>query len=190
MKRNAYVLWATLLLLTTLSINSCKKDVSRPFAGKVNAQLSFVPNIKGGWVPPNPAPGWYPGTGTGIITGLGPCTTVFNQYATLSNTNQLQIVGASANQFFATQLAAAGITVPDNVTNVYYDSHQNSVWTESIGGVSNPVSPTQIDFKVEHSIVGGTGKFAGANGHCTLTGSYNPTNGQTSFFVSGFIKVE
>jgi hypothetical protein len=79
--------------------------------------------------------------------------------------------------FYTAQLAALGITgVPSNVSSVVADSKGNSVWFESLGSTTTPVSPTRVEFTAQQNIVGGTGKFATATGSVTLKGYFNPTN--------------
>ena len=89
--------------------------------------------------------------------------------------------------FYKDRLDSAGITVPDNVTNVYYDNHHNSIWAVSITGTNKPVSPTRVEFTILHKIVGGTGRFEEATGAYTINGYFNPQTQQTFFSINGRI---
>lgn len=161
---------------------SLKKTKERPFKGNFSSYFNFVPDIPGGWTPPNPAPAWYPGGGSGNLTHMGNCLTYFNQYVTLGPLG-LQSVGAPVNQFFAAQLAAAGYTVPNTVSTIYYNSHGHSVLSRAIGiSLTVPVSPTRVEFTANHEIIGGTGQFAGATGQYILSGFFNPQNPQQAGF--------
>lgn len=165
-----------------------KQNKQLPFKGNFNTYFNFIPDIAGGWVPPNPAPAWYPGGGSGNLTHVGTCQTYFNQYVTFGPTG-LQSVGAPVNMFFAGALAAAGYTVPNTVTTIFYTGHSQSIWCQAIGiGSTKPVSPARVEFKSNLNIIGGTGRFNGATGECTLNGFFNPQNPQDAGFnVDGWI---
>ena len=116
-----------------------------PFKGVFTTNFNFVPDIAGGWTPPNPAPAWYPGEGSGNVTHMGTCLTYFNQYATFGAAG-LQSVGAPVNLFFSVPLSVAGFTVPNTVSTIYYTAHGQSVWSKAIGiSVTTPVSPTRVE---------------------------------------------
>lgn len=106
---------------TGLVNKSIEKKQERPFKGTFSTYFNFEPDIPGGWTPPNPAPAWYPGGGSGNLTHMGNCFTYFNQYATFGASG-LQSVAAPVNQFFASQLAVAGFTVPNTVSTIYYNN--------------------------------------------------------------------
>jgi hypothetical protein len=165
-----------------------KQNQQLPFKGSFSTFFNFIPDIAGGWVPPNPAPAWYPGGGSGNLTHVGICQTYFNQYATFGPVG-LQSVGAPVNMFFAGQLVAAGYTVPNTVSTIYFTSNGKSVWSQVVGiSTTTPVSPTRVEFTANHSIIGGTGQFAGATGQYVLSGYFNPQNPQQAGFdVDGWI---
>lgn len=165
-----------------------KQNKQLPFKGSFSTFFNFIPDIAGGWVPPNPAPAWYPGGGSGNLTHVGICQTYFNQYVTFGPTG-LQSAGAPVNMFFAAPLAAAGYTVPNTVTTIFYTGQGKSVWCQAVGiGSTNPVSPTRVEFTSNMNIIGGTNQFSGAMGQCTLNGYFNPQNPQDAGFeVDGWI---
>ncbi len=165
-----------------------KENKQLPFKGTFSTYFNFVPDIAGGWTPPNPAPAWYPGGGSGNLTHVGTCQTYFNQYVTFGP-GGLQSVGAPVNMFFAGALAAAGYTVPNTVTTIFYTGHGQSVRCQGVGiGSTNPVSPSRVEFTSTLNIIGGTGRFYGATGQCTLSGFFNPQNPQDAGFeVNGWI---
>ena len=165
-----------------------KQNQQRPFKGSFSTFFNFIPDFAGGWVPPNPAPAWYPGGGSGNLTHVGNCQTYFNQYATFGP-GGLQTVAAPVNMFFAGQLAAAGYTVPSTVSTIFYTGQGKSVWCQAVGiSTTNPVSPTRIEFTSTLNIIGGTNQFSGATGQFTLNGFFNPQNPQQAGFeVDGWI---
>jgi hypothetical protein len=194
-------------LLLIITVSSCQKEttainglneeiattakkgpVSRPFKGNFSTYFNFVPDIANGWTPPNPAPAWYPGGGTGNLTHVGNCQTFFNQYATLGP-GGLQSIGAPVNMFFASQLAAAGYTVPNTVTTIFFHQQGKSVWSQAVGiSTTVPISPTRVEFTANHVIIGGTNQFAGATGQYVLSGFFNPQNpNEAGFSVDGWI---
>lgn len=160
----------------------------RPFRGNFDTYYNFIPYVADGWTPPNPAPAWYPGGGKGRLTHLGACNTFFNQYATLVPSG-LQTVAAPVNMFFTAQLAAAGLTVPNSVSTIFYGNHRQSVWcTGSGASTTTPVSATRIEFTSQAMIIGGTRNFAGAHGNFTLSGYFNPQNTEDAGYrVEGWI---
>jgi hypothetical protein len=190
------------------SINSCQKETAipeetllpdiasganhatakRPFKGSFGTYYNFVPDFANGWAPPNPAPAWYPGGGTGNLTHVGNCQTLFNQYATFGP-GGLQSIGAPVNMFFASQLAAAGYTVPNTVTTIFFHQQGKSVWSQAVGiSTTVPVSPSRVEFTASHIIIGGTKQFAGATGEYVISGFFNPQNpNEAGFSVDGWI---
>lgn len=152
------------------------KPVRRAWMDKFNTVFSFVPDFAGGWVAPNPAPAWYPGTGTGTATHMGNAITYFNQKALLGP-GGLYSIPQPVTMFYAAILGQAGIAnIPDQVSSIVLDDKGNSVWFASSGSTTTPVSETRITFEATLMIVGGTGKFMGAAGSVKLTGYFNPTD--------------
>jgi hypothetical protein len=173
----------------TESITTAQKQNQQlPFKGSFTTFFNFIPDFASGWTPPNPAPAWYPGGGSGNLTHVGTCQTYFNQYATFGPSG-LQTVGAPVNMFFAGALSAAGYTVPNTVTTIFYTGQGKSVWCQAVGiSTTNPVSPTRIEFTSTLNIIGGTNQFSGATGQFTLSGFFNPQNPQQAGFeVDGWI---
>lgn len=200
--------WLAVIVLPVLAaiiISSCQKDitrqdnvagekvesaannepVTRAYRDSFDTWFQFVPDIQGGWTPPNPAPAWYPGGGNGNATHMGNASTYFNQYASLGPTG-LTTSHAPVTMFFATPLAA--FNVPANVGSIVFDSKGNSVWFSSAGTQAVPAGPTRVNFTGTNNIVGGTGKFTSATGQVTINGYFNPQNPQdASFWQNGWI---
>jgi hypothetical protein len=194
-----------LLFVSMVTFNSCQKEtiqspaeeaasaakasrkpVTRAWRDSFDTWYQFVPDIAGGWTPPNPAPAWYPGGGDGNATHMGNASTYFNQYATFGPTG-LTTSAAPVTMFFAAQLAP--FNVPSNVSSIVFDDKGNSVWFRSAGTQAIPVSPTRVNFTGTNNIVGGTGKFAGAAGEVTINGYFNPQDQQdASFWQNGWIR--
>lgn len=211
--RKLSIIKAALLLAIAASVYSCQKEKTlpppsneenieeakavvsarsnqrRPFKGTFTTFYNFIPDVANGWTPPNPAPAWYPGGGSGNLTHLGNSNTFFNQYAVLGP-NGLQTLAAPVNMFFASELQAVGLTIPNNVTTIFYKDNGKSIWCEAIGAsTSVPVSPTRIEFTAQLKIIGGTRQFSCAKGEVTLYGYFNPQNNQDAGFeVDGWIK--
>jgi hypothetical protein len=117
---------------------------------------------------------------------MGNASTYFNQYASFGPTG-LTTSAAPVTMFFATQLAP--FNVPSNVSSIVFDDKGNSVWFQSVGTQTMPVSPTRVNFTGTNNIVGGTGKFAGATGQVTVNGYFNPQDQQdASFWQNGWIR--
>ncbi len=155
-----------------------EQSQKRAWKDAFNNSYFFVPDFAGGWAPPNPAPAWYPGSGTGNATHMGNATTFYNQKA-IFGPSGLASIPQPVTMFYAAELSAANIlNVPDNVSSIVLDSRGNSVWFESEGSTTTPVSPTRIEFTAVQKIVGGTGRFVGATGETILTGFFNPTDQQ------------
>lgn len=171
------------------AVVSARNNQRRPFKGTFTTFYNFIPDVANGWTPPNPAPAWYPGGGSGNLTHLGNSNTFFNQYAVLGPTG-LQTVAASVNMFFANELSTAGLNVPNNVTTIFFAGNGRSIWCEAIGASATvPVSPTRIEFTAQLKIIGGTRQFSCAKGEVTLYGYFNPQNNQDAGFeVDGWIK--
>jgi hypothetical protein len=206
MKKITTVVAAVVLLFVSLvTFNSCQKEtiqspaeeaasaakasrkpVTRAWRDSFDTWYQFVPDIAGGWTPPNPAPAWYPGGGDGNATHMGNASTYFNQYASFGPTG-LTTSAAPVTMFFAAQLAS--FSVPSTVSSIVFDDKGNSVWFRSAGTQAIPVSPTRVNFTGTNNIVGGTGKFAGATGQVTINGYFNPQDQQdASFWQNGWIR--
>jgi hypothetical protein len=136
---------------------------------------SFVPDIAAGYVVPSPAPGWYPGVATeGHLNLLGKSQAFINMYATFG-ANGLQGIAAPVNLYFANELNALGIVVPDAVAVILFDKQGNSIWARAKGTIPiTPVSATRVTFNIDVVILGGTGKFVNATGSFLGSGYFNP----------------
>jgi hypothetical protein len=169
------------------TLNSANRGpVTRAWRDSFDTWYQFVPDIAGGWTPPNPAPAWYPGGGDGNATHMGNASTYFNQYASFGPTG-LTSSAAPVTMFFAAQLVS--FSVPSNVSTIVFDDKSNSVWFQSAGTQTMPVSPTRVNFTGTNNIVGGTGKFAGATGQVTINGYFNPQDQEdASFWQNGWIR--
>lgn len=163
------------------------KKVTRTYKETFSAVSTITPGVDGLY---------NPGTGTGKATGMGKASYLFNQKIVLINGQPAGSVAAPVNQFYATRLANAGINnLPNTVSSITYDDDKNSIWYTSSGGTTLlPVSATRVDFFATLTIIGGTGKYAGATGSVKMIGSFNPqtvsqvatinTSGSISYFVS------
>jgi hypothetical protein len=171
-------------------IASAKEPVQRAYRDSFDTWYNFVPDIANGWNPSyGPFLAWYPGGGEGNATHMGKASTYFNQYVPFTPPN-FASVPAPVTMFFNPELTAAGYPgIPLNVQSITFDTKGNSVWFWGDGNtVSTPVSPTRIEFTGTSSIVGGTGKFAGATGQVTINGYFNPQNQQdASVWSNGLI---
>lgn len=160
------------------SNNNIKSPQEHKLKGEYTAgYYSFVPDMAAGYVMPNPAPGWYPGVATvGHLNLLGKSQAYVNMYATFGAAG-LQGAPAPLNLFFANELNALGITVPDAVAIILFDKHGNSIWARGKGTIPIiPVSETKVTFSIDAEILGGTGKFANATGSFLGEGYFNPQN--------------
>lgn len=156
-----------------------KKTQEHLFKGEFNdASYQLVPGP--GWVPYNPAPAWYPGVGEGHATLIGKSTGFVNMYVTMTPTGP-QGSPAPVKLFFSEELAAMGLLdkIPDATSILIFDKAGNSIAAK--GTASGPgaiplqiVSETRVLFSGMLDIIGGTGKFAGATGHYTISGYFNP----------------
>jgi hypothetical protein len=169
------------IMSTAAHIN---QPVTRAYRDSFATHYWFVPDA--GFIPPVPAPGWFPGGGEGNATHIGKCSAYFNQYATLGATG-LTTASAPVTMFFAQELA--GYNVPSSVNSIVLDDKGNTIWFHLLYSQTTPVNPIRIDFYGESEIVGGNGKFAGATGHVTLNGYFNPQDQQdAAFWNNGWIK--
>jgi hypothetical protein len=189
--KSAFVIAGVVLLV------GCQKDISD--LSSENALISKATNVKKtqehmlkgefptasywvvpgpGWVNPNPAPAWYPGTGEGHMNLLGKAYAFVNMYVTLGQTG-LQGTPAPINLFFSDELSSLGIQIPDAVTIFIFDKQGNSIWGNGAGTLPvTPVSETRVLFSGPIDIIGGTGKFANASGSFRISGYFNPQNRQ------------
>jgi hypothetical protein len=165
--------------------------VKRDYKDHFDTWFQFVPDIENGWDPQNPTPflAWYPGGGTGNATHIGNAHTFFNQYVPF-NPPLFSSVHAPINMFFAQQLMAAGIEpLSNDVSSIVYDMKGNSIWFHQNSNSTVPVSASRIEFTGTSSIIGGSGKFAGANGEVMLKGYFNPMdNDDAAVSADGWIR--
>lgn len=169
-----------------IAIAAKNEPVTRAYRDSFVTWYNFVPDFANGFNGTAPAPGWFPGGGPGNATHMGKCSSYFNQYATIGQTG-LVTASAPVTMFFGQQLAE--FNVPASVNSIVLDDKGNAVWFHLLYSQTTPVSPTRIEFHGESDIVGGNGKFAGATGHVTLNGYFNPQDQQdASFWNNGWIK--
>lgn len=162
------------------------QPVTRAYRDSFVTWYNFVPDFANGFNGTAPAPGWFPGGGPGNATHMGKCSSYFNQYATIGQTG-LVTASAPVTMFFGQQLAA--FDVPSSVNSIVLDDKGNAIWFHLLYSQTTPVSPARINFHGESEIVGGNGKFAGATGHVTLNGYFNPQDQQdASFWNNGWIR--
>ncbi len=167
---------ATQNVARNAKVNKANALQEHKLKGKYTAgYYTFLPGA--GYVAPNPAPGWYPGTATvGQINLLGKSKAFVNMYASFGPYG-LQGIPASLNLYapFVNELNQLGIAVPEAVAIILFDKHGNSIWARGKGIIPlTPVSATQVTFSGESEILGGTGKFANASGSYNFSGYFNP----------------
>ena len=176
--------------IENLDVAAAKESVRRAYRDSFDTWYMLVPDIANGWNPSLvPFLAWYPGGGEGNVSHMGKASTYFNQYVPFTPPNVTSIP-APVTMFFAAELTAAGYPgIPSTVSYLTFDTKGNSVWFWADGNnVQTPVSPTRIEFTGTSTIVGGTGKFEGATGQVTLSGYFNPQNGQdASVWSKGWI---
>jgi hypothetical protein len=120
---------------------------------------------------PNPAEGFYVnGSVTSTDTELGPFTL-----------------------FYTVPVDFAFLGVPPGNTGGtrLIDANGNSILTWTLGNLGNPDSCANGDLHVvsNETIVGGTGRYAGATGSFTMDRCLNLVTGETSGTISGTIVV-
>lgn len=173
------------LVNTTSSTDlNARKSVEKNYFERFANQLAQVDENGN---PTNDFPAYLPGTGTGNSSHMGKASTFINQFASYGEYG-LGTVGASVTQFYSEQLEALGIIVDnDEVSSVTTDGKGNSVWFKNI---QNKVSFSEerSNFEAEVEIVGGTGKFENATGTATVSGYFNPSNGQGMSTIQGRIE--
>lgn len=172
----AFAKWDKLDEEAGFPLNSRRKTEYNYFEETDN-QLWFVPGD--GYVG-GPAPGFYPGVGTGKATKMGNISSFINQFATFQN-NALVTVGAPVSMFFTNELTALGISnISDNVSSLSADGKGNAIFYQNISNTVTPVSETLSTFLAEVKVIGGTGKFKGAKGTGVVRGNFDPTSGAGS----------
>ncbi|MFN3999405.1 hypothetical protein [Algoriphagus sp.] len=149
--------------------------------------LFFVPgeNYEEG-----PAPGFYPGTGTGTATRMGKAKSFVNQFAFFDETG-LKTIGAPVTMFFGDELDALGIkNIPNEVSSITVGKKKDSIWIKNISNTVTPISNNLSSFIAEVEFVGGTGKFAKFKGTGVVRGNFNPMNGEGTSVTLGNLKHE
>ena len=188
----------TLTVIINLAVTGCKKETSssissqmasaakvdhqvkRPYKDRFDTWFQFIPDFANGWDPQHPTPflAWYPGGGSGNATHMGNANVYFNQYVPF-NPPFFSSVHAPVNLFFSAELAAAGLgSLSNDVSSVVFDGKGNSVWLHQVSNSTTPVSDIRVEFTGTSTIIGGSGKFAGASGEVTLNGYFNPQDQQ------------
>lgn len=177
--------------IESLDLAQVKEPVRRAYRDSFDTWYNFEPNFAGGWDPTDgPYLAWYPGGGVGNVTHMGKASTYFNQYLPFTPPN-FATIPAPVNMFFDDELTQAGYPgIPSTVQYITFDTKGNSVWFWGEGNtVSTFISPTRVEFTGTSTIVGGTGKFAGATGQVTLNGYFNPGDQQdASVWTNGWIQ--
>lgn len=171
------------------------KEAGNPFGYRLNTSynyfetfqnnLFFVPGkgYQGG-----PAPGFYPGTGTGIATRMGTAVSFLNQFAFI-NGKELSTVGAPVTLFFTKELLALGLTnIPDEVSSITIDKKGNSIWVKNVKNSVTPINANLSSFIAEVEFIGGTGRFANFKGTGVVRGNFNPITGAGSSVTLGDLK--
>lgn len=145
-------------------------------------QLFFVPGegYQGG-----PAPGFYPGSGTGLATRMGKAQSFVNQFAFFEGSG-LTTVGAPVTLFFSNELKALGITnVPDEVSSITVAKKEGSIWIKNLKNTVTPINENLSSFIAEVEFIGGTGRFAKFKGSGVVRGNFNPITGKGTSVTMG-----
>lgn len=176
--------------IATAANKASQKPVTRAYRDSFDYQLSFYPDIPGGWTPADvDAPAWYPGTGIGNATHIGKANIFLNGY-TLRINGIVTVFHAPVNLYFDS--LAQVFNVPENVSAVVYDENKaNAIWFRVApeGMPSRHLSATLIAMDGKVLIVGGTGKFAGATGETIFHAVFDQAsyNKKTNLFTDATV---
>lgn len=154
------------------------KQVERPLKGRMVSTTWLRGDAASGWVRGSLLPAWLYGSGEGNATHIGKYTAYFSQYAALVPPNSAYVTGVPVTMFFTEELlrtftpSQVALMEELEISTILLDKHGNSIW-----GVRTPET-REVDSSLtentpvyqEMTIVGGTGRFAGASGTFTLEG--------------------
>lgn len=150
-----------------------KEGKTYPLHGKIDFYYQFIPGP--GWVEHNIFPGYAPGGGEGELNYLGRSRVYFNQYTFLNFIDQKPVAqsrGEAVNMFYKDSL---NFEIPDEVAMLFFDKQDNSIW----GNFGNqymtftPINDTIVGLTAKLTIIGGTGKFAKAQGWYSVEGWFD-----------------
>jgi hypothetical protein len=154
--------------------SSFRKDFVANYFEITQNQLFFIPGE--GYVG-GPAPGFYPGTGSGLATRIGKASSFINQFASFDG-KDLVTVGAPVTAVFSPQLAGLGLTgIPNEVSSLTTDGKGNAIWFKNLKNTVTPVSESLSTFVADVEVIGGNGRFRNLKGKGVVRGNFNPTTG-------------
>ena len=215
MKKN-YVKFSGFSLISVLILSSCMTEVEMPQAKATAVESEVVleaavtedesfrksPNgvvymekFSNQSITDPAKPYAFPGFGTGNATHLGIAYSFFNQYALGAPDEKgvVYTVAAPVSEFFGDQIADLGIEMgllaecSKTVSTITTDGKGNSIWFHNISNKATFDQLGNITFEADVELVGGTGKFAGATGHGSVTGNVQAADGKGTTLVTAQI---
>ena len=150
----------TAIFLTVALVSSAVEAGVIPINGT-------IAGIESGPPFPNPAEGFYVnGSVTSTDTALGPFTL-----------------------FFSAPVEFAFLGMPNTGGGRYIDANGDSILTWSLASTAGSCANGDLYVVARETIVGGTGRYAGARGSFTLDRCVNLATGESSGTISGTIVV-
>ena len=211
--KNYYVKFSGFSLISALILSSCMTEVEMPQAQVTVAEskiileapvtqdenlrksaeaIVYMEKFSNQSIQDPGKPYAFPGFGTGNATHLGKAYSFFNQYALGAPDEKgvVYTVAAPVSEFFGDQIANLGIEVDllaassKTVSTITTDGKGNSIWFHNVSTKATFDQLGNITFEADLEIVGGTGKFAAAIGHGSVTGNVQATDGKGTTLVT------
>lgn len=183
LKSTISFVFAAFALILTLS---CTKHEfkTRDYADHFNTTSTVTNFVFANGLEAPPTSADDPGSGDGVVNVMGNAHTNFNSHITFATLARTPVHLKSAFPDLAVRF-----NLPESMVNaIVYDDKGNSIWFRGTGGSAASTSPTTVAFSVQSDIVGGTGKFEGANGKTTSTGKFNLATQTAEYSTVGKIR--
>ncbi|MFD2248187.1 hypothetical protein [Pontibacter ruber] len=176
-----------LKITTEEALGRVGDKIERPLTGTFSSSSILIGDTAAGWDPRHPSntPAFYPGEGEGNLSHMGKDYVMYNHYAyghkgdtaigrTVPITDYFSL--DKLREFGFTEAELEEIEA-EEVGVIITDKHGNSIWLEGTGNFPKVEGMPQRRLLMwEYEIIGGTGRFEGAEGQVTL-------NGYTDFTV-------